>query len=189
MPQVEDYVRTSKMKVIVYAENKSVIDSLKPYKTLSDSIINRETIKKADSIMFFDYPPSEEIFDSIIESVSPRHIHYMACNFTKFDEHDIIKTLSGMVKYTCNNRNGEFDLAKSASFLGLTIDCVECLLSIFEQCKMIKIVEKNIDNYKIEFVGNVELSHITGCIQYKKFKDLLLEIEDCKCAFLTKEID
>lgn len=189
LPQVEDYVRTSKMKVIVYAENKSVIDSLKPYKTLSNSIINRETIKKADSIMFFDYPPSEEIFDSIIESVSPRHIHYMACNFTKFDEHDIIKTLSGMVKYTCNNRNGEFDLAKSASFLGLTIDCVECLLSILEQCKMIKIVEKNIDNYKIEFVGNVELSHITGCIQYKKFKDLLLEIEDCKCAFLTKEID
>lgn len=45
LPQVEDYVRTSKMKVIVFAENKSVIDSLKPYKTLSNSIINRETIK------------------------------------------------------------------------------------------------------------------------------------------------
>ena len=139
--------------------------------------------------MFFDYPPSEELFDSIIESVCPRHIHYMACNFTKFDEHDIIKTLSGMVKYTCNNKNGEFDLAKSASFLGLTIDCVECLLNILEQCKMIKIVEKNIDNYKIEFIGNVELSHIIGCIQYKDFKDLLSEIEDCKCAFLTKVIE
>lgn len=189
LPQVEDYVRTAKMKVVVFAENKGVLDILKPYESLSELVVNRETLKKADSIMFFDYPPSEEIFDNIIETVSPRHIHYMGCNFTKFEENDIIKTLSGMVKYICNNRNGEFGLAKSASFLGLTIDCVKCLLSILEQCKMIKIVEKNIDNYKIEFVGNVELSHIKGCIQYKEFKDLLSEIEDCKCAFLTKEID
>ncbi len=188
LPQVEDYVKTSKMNILVFAENKVIIDLLKPYKSLTELIINRETLKKADSIMFFDYPPSEELFDSIIETVNPRHIHYMPCSFTKFDEHDIIKTLSGMVKYTCNNRNGEFDLAKSASFLGLTIDCIECLLDILEQCKMIKIAERNIDNYKVEFVGNVELSHITGCVQYKDFKDLLSEIEDCRNAFLTKDV-
>lgn len=189
LSQVEDYVRTSKLNIVVFAESKEVINSLKPYKTLSEIVVNRENAKKADSIMFFDYPPNEEIFDRIIETVCPRHIHYMACNYTNIDEHEVIKTLSGMIRYTCNNKNGRFDLAKSASFLGLTIDCVECLLDIFEQCKMIKIVEKNIDNYQIEFVGNVELSHITGCIQYKEFKELLNGIKDCKCAFLNKEIE
>lgn len=187
--QVEDYVRTSKMNIVVYAENKDVINSLKPYKSLSDAIVNRETLKKADSIMFFDYPPSEELFDKIVEFVQPRHIHYMACNVKNLDELEIIKTLSGMIRFTCNNKNGEFNLAKSASFLSLTIECIEALLDVLEQCKMIKIVEKNIDNYELEFLGNVELSHITGCLQYNEFKNQLEEIIDCKNNFLSKEID
>lgn len=187
--QVEDYVRTSKMNIVVYAENKEVINSLKPYKCLNDAIVNRETLKKADSIMFFDYPPSEELFDKIVEFVQPRHIHYMACNVKNLDELEIIKTLSGMIRYTCNNKNGEFNLAKSASFLSLTIECIEALLDVLEQCKMIKIVEKNIDNYELEFLGNVELSHITGCLQYNEFKNQLEEIIDCKNTFLSKEID
>ena len=187
--QVEDYVRTSKMNIVVYAENKDVINSLKPYKCLSDAIVNRETLKKADSIMFFDYPPSEELFDKIVEFVQPRHIHYMACNVKNLDELEIIKTLSGMIRFTCNNKNGEFNLAKSASFLSLTIECIEALLDVLEQCKMIKIVEKNIDNYELEFLGNVELSHITGCLQYNEFKNQLEEIIDCKNNFLSKEID
>lgn len=187
--QVEDYVRTSKMNIVVYAENKDVINSLKPYKCLNDAIVNRETLKKADSIMFFDYPPSEELFDKIVEFVQPRHIHYMACNVKNLDELEIIKTLSGMIRYTCNNKNGEFNLAKSASFLSLTIECIEALLDVLEQCKMIKIVEKNIDNYELEFLGNVELSHITGCLQYNEFKNQLEEIIDCKNTFLSKEID
>ena len=189
LSQVEDYVKTSKMNIVVFAENKGVIDILKPYKALSSLIVNRESLKKADSIMFFDYPPSEELFDKILKAVSPRHIHYMACDFTKIDELDIVKTLSGMAKYACNNKNGEFDLAKSASFLGITIECIKNLLNIFEQCKMIKILEKNIDNYKIEFVGNVEMSHITSCLQFNEFRNLLDEITDCKCAFLNKEIE
>lgn len=187
--QVEDYVRTSKMNIVVYAENKDVINLLKPYKCLSDAIVNRETLKKADSIMFFDYPPSEELFDKIVELVQPRHIHYMACNVKNLDELEIIKTLSGMIRFTCNNKNGEFNLAKSASFLSLTIECIEALLDVLEQCKMIKIVEKNIDNYELEFLGNVELSHITGCLQYNEFKNQLEEIIDCKNNFLSKEID
>lgn len=187
--QVEDYVRTSKMNIVVYAENKDVINLLKPYKCLSDAIVNRETLKKADSIMFFDYPPSEELFDKIVEFVQPRHIHYMACNVKNLDELEIIKTLSGMIRFTCNNKNGEFNLAKSASFLSLTIECIEALLDVLEQCKMIKIVEKNIDNYELEFLGNVELSHITGCLQYNEFKNQLEEIIDCKNNFLSKEID
>ena len=54
---------------------------------------------------------------------------------------------------------------------------------------MIKIVENNIDNYELEFLGNVELSHITGCLQYNEFKNQLEEIIDCKNNFLSKEID
>lgn len=176
LPQVEDYVRTSKMNIIVYAENKAVTDSLKSYKYLSEKTVTRQTLKNADSIMFFDYPPTQEDFDDIIEKVEPRHIHYMACDFSKFDEQTVLKTLSGMVKFACNNKNGIFEPARGASFLSITCECVEILLQILEDCGMINIIEKNQDSYTIEYKQNIELSQVLHCTRYAEFKEIFDEI-------------
>ena len=175
-PQVEDYVRTSKMDILVFAENKNVIESLKSYKVLNEKIVNRKTVRKADSIMFFDYPPTKEIFDEIIEKVSPRHIHYMACDSLYFDEHSILKTISGMIKYTINNKNGIFDLQKASIFLGLSAECIEILLEILEKSEMINILERKSESCKIKYNKNVELSSILSSDMYEEFKKSLEEI-------------
>lgn len=176
--QVEDYIKTSKMNIIAFAENQSVINSLKPYNEIYERIVSRQTLKNADSIMFFDYPPNEELLNEILETVSPHHIHYMPCDKTMLDESTLLKTISGMIKFSCNNKNGVFDLAKSSSFLAITEECVEKLLQIFAECQMIKILEQTETEYKIEFVKNIELSNVLHCIEYAEFKGLLDEI--CK---------
>ena len=176
MPQVEDYVKTSKMNIIVFCEDKNTKEKLKQYKSISEKIVTRQTLKKADSIMFFDYPPKREILEEIIKKVSPRHIHYMHYDCKKFDEQDILKTISGMIKFVCNNQNGIFDLIKGASFLGLTIECIEILLQIFEESEMISIEEQNEHFYKINFNKNVEFSKLLHCSQYKDFTEILEEI-------------
>lgn len=180
---VEDYIKTSKMNITVFAENQEIIKSLKPYSAISERVVSRQNISKADSIMFFDYPPSEEIFNEIIEQVSPLHIHYMPCNFVKIDEQSLLKTISGMIKYACNNKDGIFDLKKSSSFLAITEECVEKLLNIFAECKMIKIIEQNEKEYKLEFIQNIEISNVLHCIEYADFKLMFDEICDFKERF------
>lgn len=59
---VEDYVKTSGLNIAVFAEEKTVLDRLKPYKNLSKRVFNRQNLQKSDVVMFFDYPPSQEIF-------------------------------------------------------------------------------------------------------------------------------
>jgi len=183
LPQVEDYVRTSKMDIIVFCEDKNIKEKLKPYKSIAEKIVNRQTIRKADSIMFFDYPPTQEIFDEIIKKVSPRHIHYMNYDFVNFHEQEILKTISGMIKFVCNNQNGVFDLEKGASFLGLTTECVEILLQIFNECKNISIIEQNEKIYKIKYLENIEISKVLHCTLYHDFKEILEEISNFKKNF------
>ncbi|MBR1942855.1 single-stranded-DNA-specific exonuclease RecJ [bacterium] len=187
LQQVEDYVATSKLEIVVFAENKEIVDGLKHYKFLSERVISRQSLKPADSIMFFDYPPAEEIFNEIINNVSPRHIHYMACNF-KNDEQNILKTISGMIKFTCNNKNGKFELEKAASFLGLTVECIETLLQIFETCKMISVKEKNENEYNLKFIKNIELSQVLHCTDYIYFKELLSDIASFREELMKKTL-
>lgn len=188
LPQVEDYVRNSKMNILVFAENQKNIASLKNYNAISERIVNRTNVEKADSIMFFDYPPTQKMLESIIETVSPRHIHYMACDIQKADEQNILKTVSGMIKYACNNKDGIFNLEQAASFLALTIECVENLIQIFDECKMIAIREKTETYYKIEFLKNIELSQTLHCAVYKDFKDELHQIEKYRKKLLKSTI-
>lgn len=178
--QVDDYVRTSKMDIIVYAENKNVVESIKNYKSLSEKIVTRQNLRKADSIMFFDYPPTPEDFNNILKTVSPYHVHYMACKYTKPDEQNLLKTLSGMIKYACNNKNGIFELEKAASFLSLSKECIEILLQILSECELILIEDKNKDIYKLQYKSNIELMQVLKNPKYKLCKKILDEISDFK---------
>ncbi len=183
LPQVEDYIRTSKMDIVVFCEDKNIKEKLKPYTSITERILNRNTIKKADSIMFFDYPPKQEIFDEIIKKVSPLHIHYMHCDYGKFNEQEFLKTISGMIKFVCNNQEGCFYLEKAASFLGITTECFEILLQIFEECKMISIIESNEKFYKIKYLKNVEISKVLHCTSYCDFLEIMEEIFNFKKSF------
>lgn len=188
LPQVNDYVKTSKMNILVFAENKDIINDLHPYSGLTERITNRQTIKKADSIMFFDYPPSEEILHELLNKVSPVHIHYMPFTNTLIDEQNILKTISGMIKYTCNNKDGTFDIPKAATFLALTDDCIKQLLSILQECGMIKILTQTDNIYNLELLNHIELSQVLHCLQYQHFKEILDEIFDFRQICSTKEI-
>ena len=168
------------MGILVFCEDKNIKENLKPYKSITERIVNCQTIKKADSIMFFDYPPSQEILEEILKKVSPRHIHYMYNNFTNFDEQEIIKTISGMAKFVCNNQNGIFDLQKGASFLGLTTECIEILLQIFNECNNFSIIEQNEKFYKLQYKNNIEISKVLKCPLYLDFKEILKEISSFK---------
>ena len=172
----------------VFVENKAILDSLKPYKYIYDSVVNRITAKKSNVLMFFDYPADEDIMQNIMQTVSPDSIHYMKYSELKFNEEAILKTFSGMIRYTCNNLNGKFNLFRASTALGVTNLLVETLLEMFEDAGMIKIKERNEEDFIIEFFTTVELSKTVKTPKYAEFIEIMNNIHDYKNKFMEMSL-
>ena len=186
---VEDYVKTSSLNTCIFAEDKQIIERLKPFKALYDIIFNRTNITQKDVIMFFDYPANKEIFDNIIKKTSPKYVHFMHYEIYNLNEKDFLKTFSGMLKFAHNNKEGEFDLERSASFLAQSKDTIIQLLNVFEECEIIKISNKNNNNYKIEFLSNSgDISKVLHTTSYKKFLDEIQKSQEYKKSLLETEL-
>ena len=186
--QVNDYIKNSKLGISVFAEDRNILERLQPYSNITKSIINRTTAKKNDILMFFDYPADDDIMQSIIQTVSPNALHYMNYEETGSAEETMLKTFSGMIKYTCNTLDGNFDLTRGASKLGVTNDVIETMLEMFEDAGMIKIKERGEDSFKIEFVSAIELSKTMHTANYAEFVELMNSIHEYKNKWMSVDV-
>ena len=184
--QVNEYLKTTRYNTAVFAEDRSIIDKLKIYPEIVSRIKNRNNITKTDSIMFFDYPASSEIYENILKIAEPSIIHYMNYEIRhSIDEY--LKTIYGMIKFVSNNKNGEFNLLNSSLFLGVTTSLIKLTLIMFEEGKIIKIIDKTEDNYIIQLLEHVDISSIPkldGYIEFslefntiKGFKDMFQKVD------------
>ena len=186
--QVDDYIKNSKLGVSVFVEDIKIKETLKPYKNISESIINRQNVDKNDVLMFFDYPCDEDVLANLKQKVCASAIHYMNYQNYKTDEEGILKAFASMIKYSCNNLEGNFALLRAASALGVTEEVIEILLEVFQDCGMIKIVSRGSETYKIDFVGGVELSKALHSMKYAEFVELMNTINDYKNKFRTIDL-
>lgn len=186
--QVNDYIKNSKLGISVFVEDMRIKESLKPYQYISDSIINRQNVRKNDVLMFFDYPCDEEILTHIKQSVCATSLHYMNYQNFQTDEEGILKSFASMIRYSCNNLEGKFVLLRAASALGVTEEVVETLLEVFQDCGMIKIVEREDDFYKIDFLSGIELSKTLHTVKYAEFIELMNTINDYKNNFMKIDL-
>ena len=138
--------------------------------------------------MLFDYPADEDILQNLMTTVSPDAIHYMNYELGKFNEEGMLKTFSGMIRYTCNTLDGDFNLPRAASALGVTDIVIETLLEMFEDTGMIKIKSRGEESFAIEFLNSVELSKALHTIKYAEFIELMNTINDYKNKFQTMDI-
>ncbi len=188
LAQVNDYIKNSKWGISVFVENRGIIDSLKPFKNISEVIVNRNNAHKDDVIMFYDYPADEDVLQNLMQTVSPSVIHYMNYTDNVVDEENILKTFSGMIRYTCNSLNGDFSLPRAAAALGVTDIVIEMLLEIFEDTGMIKIISRGENNFKIEFLNSIEIAKALHTPKYAEFVELMNTIRNYKNHFMTMDL-
>ena len=186
--QVDDYIKNSKLGISVFVEDIKIKESLRPYKNITESIINRQNSYKNDVLMFFDYPCDENVMDKIKQSVCASAIHYMNYQNYKTDEEKLLKSFASMIRYSCNNLDGNFALMRAASALGITEEVVEVLLEIFAVCNMIKIESRDQESYKISFVNGMEISKALHSVRYAEFSELMNTINDYKNKFMSIDI-
>lgn len=184
---VEEYVRDSKHKISIFAEDKNIIEALKPYPNLSSRIVSRLNIEPCEGLMFFDYPPDEFIYNKIIETADASVIHYMKYEIIKFDTAKMLKTFSGMIKYVANNKNGEFNISGCASFLSISESLVKATLELFADAGMINI-ETFDEPICLISVNNLNFDKITSIPKYKQVLALIGEMESFRKDLMKREL-
>ena len=189
LAQVNDYIKNSKLKICVFVEDKNILESIKPFESIAKCISKRDNVQKSDVLMFFDYPADEDIMQRVMTTVSPDVIHYMNYPKGKYNEELILKLFSGMLRYTCNTLDGDFNIERAASALGVTNDIVEVLLEMFEDAGMIKILQRYDECFKIGFISSVELSKTLHTIKYAEFIELMNTVNDYKHKFMTMNLE
>lgn len=189
LPQVNDYVKSSKQNILVFAESKPVLDKLKPFDALYARTITRDNLRPCDALMLFDYPADKETFDKILNQTTPLAIHFMNYDLKFMDEEEFLKTVCKMLKFACHNNGGKVELKRCASFLGKSYKVFELLFSIFDDIGLIKIKEQNKDYYVIDFAGDgSELPQALHSPKYAILSDLIEECEEFQRTLLEDDI-
>ena len=189
LPQVNDYVKSSKQNILVFAESKPVLDKLKPFDALYARTITRDNLRPCDALMLFDYPADKETFDKILNQTTPLAIHFMNYDLKFMDEEEFLKTVCKMLKFACHNNNGKVELKRCASFLGKSYKVFELLFSIFDDIGLIKIKEQNKDYYVIDFAGDgSELPQVLHSPKYAILFDLIEECEEFQRTLLEDDL-
>lgn len=189
LPQVNDYVKSSKQNILIFAESKPILDKLKPFDALYARTITRDSLRPCDTLMLFDYPADKETFDKILNQTTPLSIHFMNYDLKYMDEEEFLKTVCKMLKFACHNNNGKVELRRCASFLGKSYKVFELLFSIFDDIGLIKIKEQNQNYYVIDFVGEItDLPKVLHSNKYTILTDLIAECEEFQKSLLEDDI-
>ena len=170
----------SKVNVITDEYSKLLLD-LEDVKNKLDNISEKHLENVSEKQL-------KEMLDEILKKTSPKFVHFMSYETKIMDEKEFLKTFSGMLKFTHNNKNGIFDIERSAAFLAQTESTIVELLNVFEECKIIKISEKTSTQYKIEYLLNAEISKTLHSNSYKSFLNKVKASEEFKQSILEAEL-
>ena len=187
LKMVEDYVKDSKHKFCVFAEDKTIIELLKPYPHLSSKIVSRLNIEPCEGLMFFDYPCDEKTYNDILEKSEASVIHYMKYDFFKFDITKMLKTFNGLVKYVINNKNGDFNIKGCAAFLSISEEIVRTTLELFAETDAISVdrIEEDICTVTAQ---NLNCDNFTNSTKYKELTTQVSKMENFRREMMKKEL-
>ncbi|MBR6722292.1 single-stranded-DNA-specific exonuclease RecJ [bacterium] len=186
---VNDYIKTSKLNIKVFAESKYILDTVKSYPEIGSRTFTRQDIPTCDVVMFFDYPADKQTLDLILEKAQPKGLHFMNYEPKILDEQEFLKIFTGMLKFAAHNNSGKVELVRCASFLGKSLKIFEMLLALYEEVGFIKILDKNSSFYTIEFLGVNDISKILHSPKYAQIFELIIECEQFQKSLLEDNLE
>ncbi|MBQ8668615.1 single-stranded-DNA-specific exonuclease RecJ [bacterium] len=189
LTNVNDYIKTSKLNIKIFAESKYILDTVKSYPEIASRTFTRQDIPSCDVVMFFDYPADKQTLDFILEKAQPKGVHFMNYEPKILDEQEFLKIFTGMLKFASHNNGGKFELVRCASFLGKSLKIFEMLLALYEEVGFIKILDKNSSFYTIEFLGVDDISKILHSEKYAQIFELIIECEQFQKSLLEDNLE
>ena len=187
--QICDYLNTTKVPTEVFAQNKNVCENLKHYNEIFSLVRSRKNLSSCSQVMFFDYPASESVMSEIIKKTGAKVLHFMNYNNQNIEPQELIKNISGMLKYVSNAKNGEVVLSDIDDFLGISDEVTELCFDMLESLGMFEIESKNVNTYKIVFLHPVEYSKVQESDMFEELQNELQKIYDYRAKLLTMPLE
>ncbi|MDD3236550.1 MAG: single-stranded-DNA-specific exonuclease RecJ [Candidatus Gastranaerophilales bacterium] len=188
--QICDYIRSSKEKTALFIESKRAKDFVSGIENQSYCIFDRKSAPDdAAQIMFFDCPPSKDVFEKIISKSSPSLIHLMNFDSKTPSIDEFIKLVSGMARYSCKNKNGKFDVFDVAKYINVSINSVELAVSLLADSGIISVKKLEDETvYNIAFKESVNASKIRENTFYSSLKEELSNVASFKNKLNTLDV-
>ena len=180
--QIADYLKREGLDIAVWAIKIKTLEILKKYPQIENKIYGDN--KKHNAIMFFDYPSNTQELREILQDVRPNKIHFMNDNFEENIE-NVIKMLSGMLKFSYNHLKGQSDILKMAYATGTSEAFVQLALEIFENCGAIEILDVD----KIRYIKPIKTEDVMNNSLYELLIEEFQKINDFKKHLAEDDLD
>lgn len=187
--QICDYLAATKVRTEVFSQSRDICENLNKYSEISALVRGRKSLSPCAQVMFFDYPASDSIMHEVIKTTGAKILHFMNYNNRIIDAQDLIKNISGMLKYVSNAKNGEVVLSDVSDFLGISDEVTELCFDMLESLGMFEIVSKNVNICKIKFLHPVEFSKVRECDMFEELQSELQKIYDYRQKLCTMPLE
>ena len=185
---IEDYLKTTKLKVAIFAEDINVLNMIRPYPQIFNRVFNRTNCEACDAVMFFDYPCSQNDFDNILKKTSAKYLHFMKYESKAFVEEEYVKTIAGMIKYCCNHYDGRFNIQNAAVKLALPREVIADTLNALETVDILEIEDRSDEEFNII----CKTQNFVKILHSEMYSQILTDIkiaQDYKSSFASADIN
>lgn len=168
-----NFVKTAKTEIAIFAEEKGTLEYFIKDPLCSTKLINRINMKKADQLMLLDFPCDVEILSSLVKNTDAKVIHLIGKKPQDTNSQQLIKTLSGMLKYAHTNMDGKVNLVDLAIKLFTSNSVINACIELLNKAKIIKINNKNQNYLEFEFVKSTDMASIVNLSEYQFLNNAL----------------
>lgn len=182
------YLNSLGDEVKIFAESQRSKEILENIPFLKANAVDRLTVKNADHLVFLDFPSDETSFMNVFQKADPKEIHLFGL-IPALDPVELIKTISGMLRYAAKEKDGLIQLDQSAAFLAISQDLLLACVELLDIAGVIEIAEITEDIIRFKFAGSVNLNSILQLDEYRNFLNSLQEFEDYKQEYKNKDIE
>ena len=190
LPQVVDFINTTKKSTAIFIENNSLIKQLNLPESIVEKVFASSSVpENVEQLMFFECPVSKDTFINIIKTTNAQIIHLMNFNILEVSTDSLISKLSGMLKYSLSNMNGHINLCRAANALGIDVETLDLLLSLFENCEMVNLDKTSEVEHVVSNLNPIELSKVKRDDLYFVLDEQIKEINDFRNFYLNSSVD
>jgi len=183
-----EYLNSRGDKVSIFAESQRAKEILENVSSLKPLAVNRMNVKAAECMVFLDLPADDMSFMNVIKQADPVEIHMFGL-VNGYEPVELIKKISGMLKYAHNEKDGVINVERAASVLAVSSELYLACVELLDSAGVVEIVEITENSIEFSFKGSVDLSRIQGLPEYLNFLNVLQEFENYKTEYKTKDIE
>ena len=175
---VSDYIEKTEKKIFVYAKNTKTLEQLAKYPKINQFICaDKNLIDSADTVIFYDCPQNID-FIKDISSNSQKTLMFMNFTVPVFNEEGFLKTLTGMLKYTCSKKSGKTTISELSDYLCYGKDCILSALKIIKEQNLFDIKLFKNGTISLEYKNSSSFENLKNDRNYKVFEQKFAEEND-----------